>query len=72
MFTRLKLLIKLRYLKVKMNYFEKRHNTLRNKTSRYREKLAISRTNWAYANERLHPEETWEMRAVREFERLNL
>ena len=72
MFKRLKLLMKLKFLKVKMDLFEKKYKASKKKTNKWNKKLSEATIKWAYANEHLHPETTWEMRAEREFERLNL
>lgn len=72
MLKRFKLLIKLKLLKTKMDIFEKKYKASQKKTNKWNKKLSEATIKWAYANEHLHPETTWEMRAEREFERLNL
>lgn len=72
MLKRFKLLIKLKLLKTKMDIFEKKHKASQKKTNKWNKKLSEATIKWAYANERLHPEKTWEMRAEREFQKLNL
>ena len=72
MLTRLKLLIKLKIAQIKMYLYNKRIRTLQNKTSRLRTKYHKVSMDFYYMKERLYPEETWEMRAEREFRRLNL
>ena len=55
-----------------MDIFEKKYKASQKKTNKWNKKLSEATIKWAYANEHLHPETTWEMRAEREFERLNL
>lgn len=72
MITRLKLLMKLKLLQIKIDYLNGKYAMLIHRTDKCRTKLSKATIKWAYINERLHPEETWEMRAEREFERLNM
>lgn len=72
MLTKLKLLIKLTVLQFKIRHYTKRYNVSRKKTDRLSDKLYKIKNDYYYSREHLHPEDTWEMRAEREFNRLNL
>ena len=69
---RLKLLIKLKYYKFKMDWYNKRWNVSRKREEDLRNKSYKASSVYYYAYEKIHPEEIWEARAEREFERLNL
>ncbi len=65
MLIRLKLLIKLKLVKFKMEHYKKVYTV---SWKKYSELF----NDYTYINEHLHPEETWEMRAEREARRGNL
>jgi len=67
MLKRIKLLIKLKIVKIRMDICRKRWVSLRVKEALAEEKYKKVSSDYMYANEKLHPENAWEMRAEREF-----
>lgn len=68
---RIKNLIKLKFLKLRMNWLHKRWIILRNKESKLHQKYNVVSTNFYCANQNLHLEEIWDMRAEKETQRHN-
>lgn len=66
MFRRLKLKIKLIFLKKKVRHLERRWKSLRKKETDAHQKYNAYSTNLFYMIQNLDPKRAWEMRAERE------
>ena len=66
---RMKLRIKLVFLKKKREIFERRYKRLRKKEAKAYMMFKKASTNYFYAVQNMYPERTWEMRGEREFYR---
>ena len=69
MFLRVKLLIRLKFMKIKMNRLHKFWIASRNREADLHCKYKLACTKYYYANENTNPERKWEMRGEREFNR---